>query len=45
MELVVGEDVEGTVVSGVLRLGDRHCEVVTDVRRPAAKVWCKSVRR
>ena len=38
MELVVGEDIEGAVVGGVLRLGYRHCEFVSDVCRPAAAV-------
>jgi len=38
VELVVGEDVEGAVVGGILRLGDGHREVVSDVYRPAAIV-------
>jgi len=38
MELVVGEDVERAVVCSVLCLGDGHCEVVSDVCRPAAAV-------
>ena len=44
VELVVGEDMEGAVVCGVLCLSDGHGEVVSDDCRPAAAVQLRCVQ-